>query len=304
MPTQKRRRPRWWPGRRRDPEATMSVLDHLLELRRRLAWALVAVAVGTIAGFVWYENRIAGVPSLGSLLIEPYCSLPSTARSGLNGTDCRLLATGPFDQFLLRVKVALTAGVVLSAPGWLGQLWMFVTPGLRRPERRGAAAFIGAASALFAGGAVLAFLVVGQALGFLLTIGNSVQATALRGEEYYSLVLSLMVVFGVAFLTPLVVIMLNRVGAVSYRRLARWRRGIIFGAFLFAGVATPGGDPISMAVLGAALSVLLEAAMQVCRLHDRRRARRDPGWEDLDDDTPSPLTDPASPLATEGGTSC
>ncbi|GAA4801814.1 twin-arginine translocase subunit TatC [Actinomycetospora chlora] len=296
------RRLRWWPGRRRDPEATMSALDHLLELRRRLAWALLAVGAGTVAAFVWYEHGLPGVPSLGSLLLEPYCSLPASARAGLNGTDCRLLATGPFDQFLLRVKVALTAGVVLSAPGWLGQLWLFVTPGLRRPERRGAAAFIGTASVLFAGGAVVAYLVVAQALGFLLAVGNSVQTTALRGDEYFSLVLSLMVVFGVGFLTPLVVVALNRLGVVSYRRLARWRRGIVFGAFLFAGVATPGGDPISMAVLGAALCVLLEAAIQVCRLHDRRRARRDPGWEDLDDDEASPAPAPA-PAPTETGRS-
>ncbi|GAA4876275.1 twin-arginine translocase subunit TatC [Actinomycetospora straminea] len=288
---------RWWPGRRRrDPEATMSVLDHLLELRRRLAWALVALAVGTVAGFVWYEHGVLGVPSLGALLIEPYCSLPPSARAGLNGTDCRLLATGPFDQFLLRVKVAATAGVVLSAPGWLGQLWAFVTPGLRRHERRGAVVFTGTASLLFAGGAVVAYLVVAQALRFLLGIGNSVQTTALRGDEYYSLVLSLMVVFGVGFLTPLVVVMLNRVGVVSYRRLASWRRGMIFGAFLFAGIATPGGDPISMAVLGLALCVLLELAVQVCRLHDRRRARRDLGWADLADDEASPRPD-ASPLA-------
>jgi sec-independent protein translocase protein TatC len=280
----------------------MSALDHLLELRRRLAWALLAVGAGTVAAFVWYEHGLPGVPSLGSLLLEPYCSLPASARAGLNGTDCRLLATGPFDQFLLRVKVALTAGVVLSAPGWLGQLWLFVTPGLRRPERRGAAAFIGTASVLFAGGAVVAYLVVAQALGFLLAVGNSVQTTALRGDEYFSLVLSLMVVFGVGFLTPLVVVALNRLGVVSYRRLARWRRGIVFGAFLFAGVATPGGDPISMAVLGAALCVLLEAAIQVCRLHDRRRARRDPGWEDLDDDEASPAPAP-TPAPTETGRS-
>ncbi|PVZ09440.1 sec-independent protein translocase protein TatC [Actinomycetospora cinnamomea] len=269
----------------------MTVLDHLLELRRRLAWALVALAIGTAAAFVWYEHAVLGVPSLGALLIEPYCSLPAQARAGLNGTDCRLLATGPFDQFLLRVKVALTAGVVLSAPGWLAKLWAFVTPGLQRHERRGAVLFISTASALFAGGAVLAYLLVAHALGFLLMIGNSVQITALRGDEYYSLVLSLMVVFGVGFLTPLVVVMLNRVGVVSYQRLASWRRGLIFAAFLFAGVATPGGDPISMAVLGVVLCVLLEAAVQVCRLQDRRRARRDAGWDDVDDDRPSPLPD-------------
>ncbi|GAA4821294.1 twin-arginine translocase subunit TatC [Actinomycetospora corticicola] len=253
----------------------MSLAEHVFELRRRLAVALLAIALGTIVGFWWYDHAVGVVPSLGALLTGPYCSLPVGARLDLGpgGQGCRLLAIGPFDQFLLRLKVAATAGAVVAAPIWLTQLWGFVVPGLRPVERRTARWFIGTGSLLFVLGAVLAYLVVAEALNFLLTVGSEVQVTALGGDAYFSLVLSLVVVFGASFLTPLVVVALNRVSVLSYARLAHWRRGIIVGLFAFAGIATPGGDPISMSALALTLCVLVEIAIQVCRVHDRRLAR-------------------------------
>lgn len=253
----------------------MSLAEHVLELRRRLAIALIAVALGTIVGFWWYGHGVGAVPSLGALLTGPYCSLSTGTRVeiGPEGQGCRLLATGPFDQFVLRLKVAATAGAVVAAPVWLTQLWGFIVPGLRPVERRTARWFIGTGSLLFVLGAVLAYVVVAEALGFLLTIGAGVQITALSGDSYFSLVLSLVVVFGTSFLTPLVVVALNRVSVLSHARLARCRRGIIVGLFVFAGIATPGGDPISMSALALTLCLLVEIAIQVCRVHDRRLAR-------------------------------
>lgn len=284
------------PGRprRANPDGTMSLVAHVYELRRRLAIAIAAVAAGTVIGFAWYEHAVLGLPSLGSLLTGPYCSLPASARADLAGGDsCRLLATGPLDQFVLRLKVAATAGVVLSTPVWLGQLWGFITPGLHVRERRTARWFIATASMLFAGGAVLAYLVVASALTFLLSIGGSVQTTALLGAEYFSMVLALIVIFGVSFLTPLLVVALNRAGVLTHARLARCRRGIIVGIFAFAGIATPGGDPISMVALASTLCVLVELAIQICRVHDRRAARRNP-WAGLADNDASPLPPDAS----------
>lgn len=276
--------------KKKSPTGDMSLVEHLQELRRRVIISLLALLAGTIVGFIWYQHAPFGTMPLGEILRGPYCELPPESRADFTRDgECRLLATRPFEMFMLRLKVGALAGLVLSSPVWLYQIWAFIVPGLHKKERRSTFTFVTLAVMLFVLGALIAYFIVGFALEFLMTMGTEFAVSALTGQDYYNFLLGLLVIFGVSFEVPLIIIMLNIVGVLEYQTLKEKRRMIILILFVFAAFMTPGQDPFSMVVLAACLVLLVEMAIQFTRINDKKRQRERPEWMDLDDESASPL---------------
>jgi sec-independent protein translocase protein TatC len=268
----------------KNPDGRMPVLDHLRELRRRLIIIVLFVAVGAVLGWYLYPHTL-------NVLRHPYCSVPEKYRFTPRGSvDCVLVYHGALDGFTTRLKVSVISGAVFTGPFWLYQVWAFITPGLRKNERKYTLVFVIASTVLFAAGMALAYVVLSKGLRILLEqAGNGTQAQ-LTVSDYISFVTLMLVVFGAAFELPLLVVMANFAGVLSAKLLRRSRRIAIFLIFLFAAVATPSTDPFTMCAMALPMVVLFEVAIQIAIVHDRRKARRqaeERAEQHLDDDVPS-----------------
>jgi sec-independent protein translocase protein TatC len=264
----------------------MTLVAHLTELRNRIAKALLALLIATAVAFWWYEH------GLGEFIRAPYCGLDEDLRYGGDDSGgCGLLITDVFGGVFIRLKVAFLAGAVLSAPFWLYQLWAFITPGLKRNEKRYGITFVAVSSLLFALGAFLAYVSLAKGLELLLSLAGDGVVIALTAPDYIGFILSLLVAFGVSFEVPLIAVALNLVGALSHEVLSRSRRWIFFLTIVFAAFVTPTQDPFTMLLMAGPMIVLFELAIQVTRVVDKRRAKRDAveHFHDLGDDEASPL---------------
>jgi sec-independent protein translocase protein TatC len=283
--------------RAKNPDGRMAVLDHLRELRRRLIIALIFIALGAVAGWFLY------IPVL-KFLEHPYCNVPAKYRlqTGPNG-HCTLVYTGVLDGFNIRLKVSVIVGTIFSAPFWLYQIWAFITPGLRKNERRYTVAFIAISTVLFAVGMTLAYLLVDKGgLTTLLSVSGSGTTAFFTVTSYLSFITLLLVVFGSAFELPVLVVMANLAGALPARLLRRTRRIAIFLIFVFAAVATPTTDPFTMTAMAVPMVILYEGAILFAIVHDRRKAARKlaaAGGSAIDDDQPSSI-DPLPPALPAG----
>jgi sec-independent protein translocase protein TatC len=262
----------------------MTLLDHLRELRSRLFKGALAIVAGSVVGYL-LSGRVR------TLLQAPYCDYMakqaidhSSTHTLPDGYQCPFLLLEPTAGLVLTMKITLWLGLIIAAPVWLYQLWAFVAPGLHKHERRWAYWFAGLAAPLFAAGAVLAYLVVGRGLEFLLSFSGGAQVQ-LEITHYFDFVSGLLLVFGLAFEFPLLVVLFNLAGIASYKRLLGWWRIAVFVFFAFSAVAIPTGDPFSMTAMGLGLSVMYFAAVGFAYVNDKRRARRSRElYGDLNDD--------------------
>jgi sec-independent protein translocase protein TatC len=258
----------------------MTLMAHLQELRARLFKSILAIAAGAVAGYFLY-------PQIFTVLKRPYCSVPAIHRVG--GARCQLFQFSVFEGFTVRLHIALLAGAIVASPVWLYQIWAFITPALKRNERRFAITFVACSLLLFGSGATLAYLMLPRSLHFLLSVGGGGVASLIGISRYLSFVTLVLIVFGVSLEFPLVVVMLNFAGILSSARLKSWRRMEIFLVFVFAAVITPDPTMLMMVVLAVTMCLLYEAAVLVASIHDKRRAAIASQFAGLDPDQPSPL---------------
>lgn len=233
----------------------MTLGEHLGELRRRLLIAVLAFVVLGCFSIFFYNWEF-------SLLRHPYCQIAASH-------GCKFYVTTPFDPLSLRVKLAAFGGAVLSSPVVLWELWRFITPGLRSTEKRYAVPFIAASIVLFLVGCAIVYVVLPHTLGWLIGIGGPSITALLNPNAYLSLVLLLMVLFGVMFEFPVLLVALQLAGVLSPATLLRHWRWAVVGITVGSAVLTPSSDPFSMVALAIPLTVFYFASIGVGKLFGR-----------------------------------
>jgi sec-independent protein translocase protein TatC len=261
----------------KDPEGRMPLAEHLRELRSRLSKAMIAVvAVTVVAAF--YSGQIM------DFLVDPVPRC-ETGLEQSRGGNCAVVAFNTLlSPFTTTIKVSLMAGIILASPVWLYQLWAFVAPGLHKHEKKYTYGFVAASVPLFAGGAYLAYVIMPISMRVLLSITPENSANILQLDDILDFVVRMVLVFGLAFELPLLLVMLNMVGLVTGQRMLGWWRGVVMGVFVFGAVVTPTTDPVGMMALAGPIVVLYFFAVGFSLLNDIRRRRANPDAELGDDE--------------------
>jgi sec-independent protein translocase protein TatC len=227
----------------------MTFLEHLGELRRRLIWICLAVAVGAGVTFALWNQLL-------DIMLNPYCSAQD-----LPDGQCTLKIIDPVEGFVTRSKVAVYGGIALAMPVILWQVWRFITPALYPKERRMVVPFVASALLLFSIGVGIGYLTLEKALEFLIGISGDQVETFFRPASYISFVTFMLLAFGVSFEVPVVLVFLQVAHVVRPSTLARVRRYAFIGIVVFAAVITPSGDPISLFAMALPLYFFYELAI-------------------------------------------
>lgn len=263
----------------------MPLAAHLGELRVRLTRSVLAVLAASILAAFFYDQ-------LFDLITAPFQQISEEYEK--EGATVTLNFGNIGDPFTFALKICAMAGLFAASPVWMYNLWAFVAPGLHRRERRYGIAFVAVSVPLFLGGAALAYVFLPKGFDLLIGFNPDPQTVAniIGLNDYLSFVLRMFLVFGIAFVMPVFLVALNLGGVVRGRTLLRAWRQVIMGAFVFAAVATPSGDPYTMSALAVPMIGLYYIAAFVSVLTDRRRARAGIDGLDysaLEDDQASPL---------------
>ncbi|WP_246465244.1 twin-arginine translocase subunit TatC [Ruania alkalisoli] len=248
---------------RENPEGRMPLGDHLRELRKRIILAAIGILLGAVGGWFLY------LPVL-DLLKQPVTELQA------EGVNTSLNFSGVASSFDMALRVAAFLGVLVSSPWWIYQLWAFLSPGLKKNERRWAIGVIAAGVPLFTGGVFMAWIALPNTFLLLTQFippGDEISAF-IDVPTYLKFVMQFLLIFGIAFLLPLILVVLNFLGMVKgITWLKGWRWAVIV-IFVLAALATPTADAVTFIMMALPIIALYFLAVGICMLNDRRRAKR------------------------------
>ncbi len=251
----------------------MPLAEHLRELRNRLVKSLLAIVVTTVLAAMFYKDIIQFFTDPILQAVGCQYSFAELAKDSSQTSCARIVQNGLLSPFTLALTVSLSSGVVLATPVWLYQLWAFVAPGLHRNEKKYGLSFVAAGFPLFLAGSYFAYWSLPKMASVMLEFSIIGSDNQLPLDDLLNLIMRMIVVFGLSFELPLLLVMLNFGGVLSGKRMAGWWRGMILGITLFAAIATPSTDPISMLALAGPIWVLYFIATGIALTNDRRRAR-------------------------------
>jgi sec-independent protein translocase protein TatC len=240
----------------------MSLSGHLKELRNRLFWSALFIIGGSVAGWYLFDFVF-------NELQRPIVELAS--KPGSNVTVNFPTVVSALD---VRVQVSIFLGILMSAPVWLYNLWAFITPGLKKREKRYTIGFVFAAVPLFVGGTALAWVSLPTFVAVLVGFTPEGAANVINASEYILFTIRILLVFGLAFVLPVALVMLNFAGVITAENIIKsWRMAVFISAVVGA-IATPVAEPMAMFLLMVPLLILYFLAAGVAFLHDKRVAKK------------------------------
>lgn len=248
---------------RKDKERRMSLGSHLKELRVRLSWSAGFLVVGTVIGWYLFEPVF-------KLLQAPL--LEVTKARGIEAVVNFGTVVSAFD---LRIQVSIFLGVIITSPFWLYNLWAFVSPGLKTRERRFTLGFLFSSVPLFLAGAYIAWSSLPSFVIVLIGFTPEGSSNVINASDYILFAIRIVLVFGLAFVMPVLLVLMNFANLVSGKAILKgWRVAVLVIALVSA-LATPTADPMSMFLLMGPLAALYFIAVGIAVMNDKRRARRD-----------------------------
>jgi sec-independent protein translocase protein TatC len=244
-----------------EDDVHLSLRDHLLELRQRLKWAVIWLMVGFCASYYWSQQ-------IFHFMMKPVLeALPEGEKS--------LHFSSSLEPFMIYLKVALYAGLFVASPMIFWQIWRFIAPGLYRKERSKIAPFVISATVFFIGGAVFCYLVIlPPAFQFLINTAGPDIKPVLMMDDQLSLVMMMLLAFGIIFELPLILTLLAMIGLVDHKFLSKYRRHAIVVNVIIAAVITPTGDPFNLALMALPMLICYELGIVGARIFGKQGEAR------------------------------